>query len=157
MNNVTLNPQQTQYSSLNISRLKQSEFSELYNDILEHVKGALTMPYGDDVGSIFLVGHACQSPNEIQADTLRKFQQCFEFIEKSIDPERLKFSITKAADEEICLNRPATSGGRVKLIVHDDGVIALSYLPKSADGKILEFYNRGEADFEALTYSFFKY
>lgn len=162
MINITINPHpnKTSDSGLDIQRLKESSYfrdREEYSDLVKNNAGSLTQAYGNDASSIFMVAYQDLVPNAIQMEILSSFLLALISIENMIDPERLKFTITKAMDNEICINRPATTGGRVKLIINDDGVIALSYLPnKTSQRKSeLEFYDKN-TEFESLAYSFFK-
>lgn len=161
MSNITINPDSDQANGLDLRQLKQSEYfrEKEYNNLLKDNAGSLTQVYGNDVNSIFIVAQQYLSPNGLQIEILKYFLEAFLYIEDKIDPERLKFSITKAADDEICINRKATGSGRVKIIINDDGIIAFSYLPSTnIDSKgVLDFYNKGNTDFETLSYNFFSF
>ena|ERR1035438_3662209 len=159
MNKITINYESIADTGLNINQLKQSNcFSSEYEHLFQDSKGALTQVYGDDVDSIFEVAISKLNPNDIQVEILQGFQEQLKYIENCIDPERLKFTITRAMDNEICINRKATTGGRVKLIINEDGTIALSFLPDkgSNQGKSLDFYSiENQDNFERIAYDFF--
>lgn len=162
MSNIKLNTSDVKDSGLNIQELKESQCfgSSEYDKILENNEGALTQAYGNDVNSIFLVAYKSFSPNPSQIEILQSFENSLHYIEQQIDPKRLKFTITKAEDDEICINRKAETSGRVKIIINDDGVIAFSYLPDkySKNENVLEFYRPKEnIDFESLVFRFFRY
>jgi|SRR5579871_4107925 len=162
MNNTTINIINSNNGGLNISQLKQSQiFNKDYECLWKENNKVetSTQSYGNDVGNIFKVAIINLLPNEIQNEILNSLQEKLIFIEKQIDPDRLLFSITKAMDDEICINRNASSGGRVKLIVNDDGVITLSYLPdkNSKKEKVLDFYSKENVDFENLVYQIFSF
>ena len=142
---------------VNIQQLQQTEFgNEAYYKMAEQVKGTLTQTYVIDVDDIFIHAYAKLEPNEEQYAVLLKFQESLIGIEEKIDPDRLTFSITKAVDDEICINRNASSGGRVKIIIHDDGLIAYSFIPEIGNHKPkeLSFYESDTLDFEGLSYQF---
>jgi hypothetical protein len=161
MSNITLNAANAVGSGMNIQQLKQSKcFGQTeYDKVLKDNEGTLTQVYGDDVNSIFWVAYNNLIPNKLQTEILHLFQEKLHYIEKQIDPERLKFTITKAMDDEICINRKATSGGRIKLIINDDGVIAFSFLPDKGNKreKVLDFYIMSSVDFETLAFDFFSF
>ena len=162
MSNINLNIPEDVESGMNIQQLKQSKYFEgieYYDKVLENNNGTLTQVYGDDVNSVFLVAHKKLLPNKEQTEILHFFQEKLNYVEKQIDPERLRFTITKAMDDEICINRKATSGGRIKLIINDDGVIAFSFLPDKGnkEKKLLTFHTVDTADFESLAFTFFSY
>jgi hypothetical protein len=161
MNNITINPNNKSESGLDLQKLKESNYlrDKEYDEILKVNSGSLTQAYGNDTVSIFRVAYQDYMPNDLQIEILDLFRSALLNIEKEIDPERLKFTITKAMDNEICVNRNATNGGRVKLIVNDDGVIALSFLPNKISNKKseLEFYEKNIVDFELLAYLFLIY
>ena len=162
MNNViTINTNNKSESGLDLQKLKESNYmrDKEYNGLLKENAGSLTQAYGNDTLSRFRVAYQYLMPNDLQIEILDLFRSALITIENKIDPERLKFTITKAMDDEICVNRQATNDGRVKLIVNDDGVIALSFEPNKGSNKnsVLEFFNKDTADFETLAYYFFKF
>jgi hypothetical protein len=161
MNSITINENNKTEAGLDLQKLKESNFMREngYNELLKDNAGSLTQAYGNDTISTFRVAYQNLKPNDLQIEILDLFRAALMVIEDKIDPERLRFTITKALDDEICINRAATSGGRVKLIINDDGVIALSYIPSKTSSKksALEFHDQENADYEALAYTFFKF
>ncbi len=158
MNSITINTANNTDSNISIQQLRQSKFNRAqYDKLMAETKGSLTISYGDDVDGTFLIANTNLTINDVQQKVIDSFREQFKIIEKTIDPERLKFSITGAMDGEICINRKSTFDGRVKLIIHDDGLIALSFVSSSYNnGKdILEFFNLENTDFEQLSYRFF--
>jgi hypothetical protein len=158
MSNITINPQsKSDNSNFNPSALKQSTFfKNSYSELIDNIKGSLTQAY-QDVDNIFLIANKDFTPTDLQLCTLAKFRDVFCQISEAIDPLRNNFTITKAMDDEICINRKTTSEGRAKIIIHEDGTFALSFLPYSGNPapSFLEFYRIDNADIESLSYSFF--
>jgi hypothetical protein len=158
---ITINVSNRVESGLDLQKLKESNYmrDREYDNLLAITAGSLTQAYGNDAISVFRVAYQDLLPNDLQIEILDRFRAALIVIENMINPDRLRFTITKAMDDEICVNRPATNGGRVKLIVNDDGIIALSFIPnrESAYNDVLEFYNLNSVDFELLAYSFFKF
>jgi hypothetical protein len=145
---------------LNLQQLRQSEyFGDEYIAVLKNSEGSLTQVYGYDVSSTFMVAKHDLRPNPLQTEILNTFLYEFFLIEDKIDPQRLQFTITKAMDDEICINRDASFGGRVKVIIHDDGVIALSFLPDANNRrkKELIFCKHFEANYDKISLRFFSF
>lgn len=159
MNNSALNFTPNQVLNTNLAFLKQGDsFTDQYDKVLKSIQGTLTGDY-KDVINIFKQASMTLNPNEQQAEMMSLFRAEFERIQKTIDPERLSFSITRGTDDEICLNRKATSGGIVNLIIHEDGLIALSFIPSKSSmlDKYIGFVQPSNADYESLAYQFLGY
>ena len=158
-NSIAINLDAVSPVGLNLQQLKQSEyFGEEYGTLLKNSAGSLTQAYGYDVSSTFMVAKHDLRPNDLQTEILNLFLEKFFLIEDQIDPQRLQFTITKAMDDEICINRKAAVGGRVKIIINDDGVIAFSFLPDPAASgcaTVLDFYSKDKLGFKGLSYLFF--
>ncbi len=158
MNNISIT---TTYNEKNLDfqELRQSELlSDIYLKIADQIKGSLTQTYIYDADEIFGRAYTELAPSAAQLDILGSFQVVFNYIEKQIDPLRQKFTITKTVDDEICINRKASSGGKVKIIINEDGIITLSFIPDKELGRsnFLEFYDE-LVDFEMLSFKFFEF
>jgi hypothetical protein len=131
------------------------EISKAYNDVFEKASGPLSLVEDNDVRSKFDVAIATLNPNPLQISLLYHFLESFASIENEIDPNRLNFEITKAMDDEICITKTSELGVS-KIILNDDGVVALSFISfKSVDKKdVLDFYTIDNLDYEGLSFSF---
>lgn len=157
MNDLTLNSQPT-FDGINKYGLLQSESEyvrEIYAAVFEKVKGSYTTISDNDASGRFDVAIATFQPTDLQLDQLLSFKDAFKTVETKIDPNRLKFSIAKALDNEICINKESASG-LSKIIIHDDGLIAFSFISFSGVEKpdVLEFYDC-DLDYEQLAYQLF--
>jgi len=160
MSNLTINPSSKGGSPLNVLFLNESSFGKKsYERIVEQQKGSLTQNYVADVIDIYSEAlFKLESDTEpLQIEILRTFAYHHDILAKTIDPNRHDFTITTASDGEICINRKVSNGGRVKIIIHDEGLIAFSYLPGKLDPEKerLDFFNYSKIDIEKLLYNFF--
>ncbi len=150
---------QTSKEGLNKYKLLNTaseEFKQAYEAVFEIAEGSLTTVSDNDAAGKIRVAMNLYSPNEEQVRQLQNFLAAFKAIESQIDPEKLSFFITKATDDEICINRTMSSGIS-KLIIHDDGLIAYSYISYTSDQSKdeLTFYATDQLDFESLSYQLF--
>jgi hypothetical protein len=145
-------------TELNTVKLKQSSyFDELYNKGLNLNNDALTQRYGNDAATIFKFSFVQFELSDFQSNILASFQENFSDVEEAIEPERLKFSITAAMDNEICINRKTANGELVKIIIHEEATVAFSYISNNPENDLLEFYDEEQVDFEFMTYRFFTF
>ena len=161
MSNLSMNVQDVkQNAGLNIQELKQSEiWNNANNDLILLNNNSLTQVYGGDVSAIFRTAYFKLSMSELQYSIVNAFQECFLSIESKIDPQRLTFTITESVDNEICINRKASTGGLVKLCIENDDIM-LSFIPdkQNSKSKSIDFFTYGEdADLESITYRFFSF
>jgi hypothetical protein len=130
---------------------------EAYVKVFEAVEGSYTVVSDNDAVSKINMAISTLNPNKVQQGCLTKFRDTFSTIEGHIDPTRLKFTIEAAMDEEICITHFA-SIGISKIIIHDDGLIAHSFIGYKGSEKkdFIIFYSTEEkVDYESLTYKFF--
>ncbi len=146
---------------LNFNQLGESMFfEELYKNVKELSKGATQKVYGNDIEQKFHQAIVLLKPNQEQTEILHEFQLAFINLQDTIDPNRLVFSFSKTPDDEICIYKSANSGGVVNLIIHEDGLIALSFVAyKNNEHKNsgLRFFDDGKYDFEKIMYDFFSF
>lgn len=131
------------------------EIIDIYENVFAKVEGSLTTVVGNDAISKFNVAIASLQPTLLQNDAINNLKTSFRDIESKIDPIRLNFTIAKALDNEICINRVSEIGVS-KIIIHEDGVIAYSFIGfKQTDKQdVLDFFE-GIIDYELITYKFF--
>jgi hypothetical protein len=129
---------------------------DIYNNVFSTVEGSLTTVIDNDAESKYNIAINSLKPTCEQLEALDKFKTAFKKIEKLIDPEKLNFNIAAAFDNEICINR-VSDFGISKIIIHDDGLIARSFISyKGVHNKkdILDFYE-DDVDYESITLKFF--
>ena len=135
---------------------QSQDINDIYNNVFSTVEGSLTTVIDNDAESKFNIALNSFYPKNEQLKALEGFQIAFKNIEKVIDPAKLNFTISKALDDEICLNR-ILEIGISKIIIHDDGLIARSFIGYKGDHNkkdSLDFYEN-EVDFESITLKFF--
>lgn len=157
MSNLVVNTDAKNSSKLSLSELRQSQVYDKVG-LLPKLSGTLTQTYGANVWDIFLSTISLQ-PTEAQQKVLELFKETFVSIEEAIDPNRQEFTISKGTDDEICISRKASTGGRVVIIIHEEGQIALSFIPTPENntyGEELSFLDN-TVDIEGLSYQFFQY
>ena len=127
----------------------------IYKEVFSKTEGSFSTVSDNDAITKFNVASAQFDPTVEQMETMNKLATSFKKIESEIDPTRLNFYISKATDNEICINRESDTGIS-KIIIHEDGIIGLSFIAfiNSNKKNNLEFYET-DADFESLTYKFF--
>lgn len=133
------------------------EVKAIYESVFKKFEGSVTTVIDNDSATIFNVAINELNPNDIQLNILNEFKSAFKYVESCIDPARLKFQITKTVDGDICINRTSELGIS-KFIVHDDGLIAYSFVAfKGVNAKdTLEFYeDKSVIDYEKFTYRLF--
>lgn len=86
-------------------------------------------------------------PNAQQMLTLQQLEKALEARAQNLSAEQMNFSLTRAQDDEICLNR-RTQAGVSTVLVHEDGSVAFSFisLPGSPQPDVLEFALSPSAD-----------
>lgn len=162
MNNLSVaNPKNEMDSFfLNLSSLSTAVNYQAALELIN--KGGLNQTYGD-INSKFELALAILSPNEDQTEILHEFQSVISHVQKVIAPDRLLFYITKAGDDEICINRSTRNQGVAKIIIHPEKLIALSFITpmkEPSTNNYLEFFNEEEnsnTDFEMIIYKFFSF
>lgn len=134
---------------------QSKEIRDAYEEVFAKVEGSLTTVADNDATTKFKVAFNSLHPTACQIEVLNNLQSSFKDVEKIIDPVRLNFEITKALDDEICINR-ASDLGISKIIIHEDGLIAYSFVAfkNVAKNDSLVFFEEG-VDYEAITYHFF--
>lgn len=153
------NASSTLGDGLNKYQLLQSgseDITAIYEKIFEGTEGSLTMVIDNDAISKFRVAIVTYTPTGVQCGILEKFENSFRNIENEIDPDRLSFTVTKAYDDEICINRTSELG-LSKIIINDDGVIAFSFIAYKdvQRNDILLFWDAPQdQDYESITYKF---
>jgi len=149
-----------QDKGLNKYNLLQSQSDDIrhqYNEVFELVQGSLTTVTDNDAQSKFNVAISILEPTAHQTETLIRFRDSFKNIEAQIDPERLRFEVDKAADNEICIYRKSINGV-TNIIINDDGSIAFSFIAYKDANKndVFDFYdNCDQFDYESLVFKFF--
>lgn len=135
---------------------QSKEITDAYAEVFAKVEGSLTTVADNDATTKFNVAFNSLNPTESQIEVLNYLQSSFKYIEKVIDPVRLNFDITRALDDEICINRIDESIGVSKIIIHEDGLVAHSFIAFKGVAKNdkLDFFDNG-VDYETLTFNFF--
>lgn len=157
---ITINPHTTLSSDgLNKYDLLQSvspDIRQAYENIFNKVEGSLTTVSDNDTVQKIRVAIATLQPNKYQTDILLKISDAFSSIETSIDPTRLQFNITKATDDEICMNRISDKGFST-IIINEDGVVVLSFIAHKGvnESDIFEVFETNITDYEGFSYKFF--
>jgi len=131
------------------------DVTNAYEQVFAVMDGSLTTVSDNDATSKINIAMTSLKPTAEQIIALNEFHAAFKYIETRIDPLRLNFDITKALDEEICINR-VSDFGISKIIIHEDGLIAYSFIAYKNISKedILDFQLDG-VDYESLTFKFF--
>lgn len=131
------------------------DVTNAYEQVFAVIDGSLTTVADNDAISKINIAMTSLNPTPEQANALNEFHSAFKFIETRIDPLRLNFDISKALDDEICINR-TSDFGVFKIIIHEDGLIAYSFISYKGVAKndILDFH-ADNIDYETLTYNFF--
>jgi hypothetical protein len=134
---------------------QSQDIIDIYSDVFSSVEGSLTTVVDNDVESIINIAVNQLTPSNEQILELNKFRDAFNYIESVIDPEKLNFTITKAVDDEICINH-ISKNGVSKIIIHEDGMIAQSFVAFNGVDKkdSIEFYE-GNIQYQQLAYKFF--
>ena len=131
------------------------EALNIYNVVFKNAEGSFTTVSNNDTTSKFNVAIMQFNPTEEQSKAISNLITCFKEIERIIDPKRLNFSVTQAMDNEICVNR-ISEIGISKIIIHEDGVLALSFIAfKGIEKKSTLDFVENETDYEELAYKFF--
>ncbi len=131
------------------------DVTNAYEQVFAVIDGSLTTVADNDATSKINIAMTSLKPTAEQVNALNEFHSAFKFIETRIDPLRLNFDISKALDDEICINRTSDFGVS-KIIIHEDGLIAYSFISYKGVDKIdiLDFYS-DSIDYETLTFNFF--
>lgn len=147
-------------SGINKYQLLQSDSDDIrlaYEQVFSKVNGSLTTVVDNDSTSKFNVAiNSFSSITPEQLECIKQIETAFVYIERQIDPNRLYFSITRASDNEICINR-SNESGLSKIIVHEDGLIALSFIAFRGVDKpdSLAFYEEPQPNYESIVFRFF--
>ncbi len=150
-------PTITALNKYDLLQAESEEVKSFYQKITDPLAGSLTTVLDNDASSKFNVAYQELNPLQEQRWALEALQTAFQKIDLEIDPDRLNFYLSKAQDDEICINRRSPLG-ITTLIVHEDGTLALSFiaLPESGVSDSLEFLdNPATVDWEKVAYWFF--
>ena len=164
METININPINSQHSySINRQDLMSAESVEVndsYSKTLQNLANAVTSVI--DNNSTAKIENAIDlfDLSPIQTDILNHFKLAFQETEKKMEPDKIDFSISKAMDNEICLNK-FTKEGVSKIIINDDGFVVYSFIAFATSNKQDIFNSLGVIDaafdFEKLTYNFLSF
>lgn len=90
-----------------------------------------------------------------QEFVLSKLFERFIYVQREIDPNRLKDFVVSMTDDEDLLLYRSSKTHLINLIIHPEEDFALSIINKE-EGNILDFYDNKEADYEKIVYEFLK-
>lgn len=132
------------------------DVKKAYGDIFDKVEGSLTTVSDNDTSQKIKVAIVTLQPYKVQLEILLRIQEAFSAIENNIDPTRLQFTITKAMDDEICINRNSDFG-LSKIIINEDGIVIRTFTAyrNITSSDEFEVYEHGVNDYEHLAYKFF--
>ena len=159
-NTITINPAATNtqcgINKMDLLQSKDPDTLKMYRDVFASTEDSYTTVVDNDSVQRIKIAATTLQPNSSQLDILLQIKDAFNEVETKIDPSRLQFNVTKAADDEICINR-TSSNGLAKIIINDDGLIVLTFTAFRGINKPDSFipYTEGVADYEALAYAFF--
>lgn len=159
-NTVTINvdalSEQGGVNKMELLQSKRPDIVERYEAVFAKVEESFTTVTDNDSQHKIRVAVAVLCPNELQTAILYSIAEALKEVEQKIDPNRLQFTITKAMDDEICLNR-TSANGLAKIIINEDGLVVLTFTAVKESAKANQFipYTEGIGDYEALAYDFF--
>lgn len=109
----------------------------------------------DDVASKYREAYAQLTFTHAQRSALEKLACEMSRIEESIDPALLNFTIDQSPDDDVVLHHSHAAGIN-SLIVHEDGLVAFSFIARQGSEKAdeLTFHEAAEIDWEGLALHF---
>lgn len=153
---VAVNINSSRINKYLLMQSSDAELVEIYNAVFDTTKGSLTVASDNDAHSKIKIAIANLNPTNLQEIVLEKLSCAFASIEKSIDPDRLQFDITKGFDDEIYVNRTSKEGVST-LIINDDGSHTYSFIAfRNVDRKDKFIHHDviDTQDFESLAFQF---
>lgn len=159
-NTVTINPTSAPtpggINKMDLLQSKDPEILEMYEQVFANADDSFTTVVDNDSAQKIKVAVTALQPNELQVEHLLKIKEAFRLVEKKMDPARLRFTIDRAMDDEICLSR-TSNDGLAKIIINDDGLVVLTFVAYRGINKPDKFlpYTEGVSDYEGLAYEFF--
>jgi hypothetical protein len=143
---------------LQLLNIDSSEINSIYESNLETLGAPITINYDNNSNSKFQNCYVLLHPNAIQTTILQEFRKYFNLVETQIEPDKIDFSITKALDGEICINKK-TNNGLAKIIINDDGVVVFTFTAfantkEKDEFTLLYVHDSNSFDYESFCYKF---
>jgi hypothetical protein len=143
---------------LQLLNIESIDINAIYENNLESLSAPVTINYDNNSDSKFENSYTLLYPNPIQTTILQEFRKYFNLVETQIEPDKIDFSITKAMDDEICINKK-TKNGLAKIIINDDGVVVFTFNAFANTDEKDEFtplyvHDRNSFDYERFCYTF---